>query len=683
MLVAACAALSAFGGWRFGRASAPIHGPVVLISVDSLRADRLPVYGHTQGNTPAIDALAADGLIFDRAYSNAPLTLPSHTSLLSGRLPFATGVRNNAGFVVDEGNRMLAEILRDRGYATGAVVSSFALRRATGIDQGFTFFDDGASDAGQIVPQMAATGVGRDDAASEQIAERWLTSTRSPRAFLFLHLFGPHGPRPAAGGAPGTPYDAAVSDADEVVGRLIKYLKANQLYDQSTIILVSDHGEGLGDHGEEAHGLLVYDEALRVPFIVKPAASEESGRRVADVVQLADVAPTVLDLARAPVPGDLAGRSLAPLIEGDDELPARGVYAESMYPHYAFGWSGLTTVTDGRFRYIAPSPAGPLGQEGAELFDHETDPREQTNLLGVSEPAALATLRADLERFTSNAAMPSPAAVSAEDHERFEALGYVGASAFAVMPPTVTSGDGRVRPASAKATAVRRSPSEGGRTRPTPPVHPRDKTRLLNTWREAVTKGLERDWTGALTSLKAALELEPVNADLWAEVARFAVSAGRHDAALAALKKLDGLDPSPTVTSYLDARTLQSRGRHQQAAAAFELALAAQAEPGARTIAGVRSGAAESLAKLYRYEEAEHLFLDEVRRFPHNAKARAGLASLYQTTLRNDEAAVVLAELIRLIPTAEAHDLAARVWTALGQPKEAAAARIEARRLGR
>ena len=642
MLVAACAALAAFGGWRFGRASAPIHGPVVLISVDSLRADRLPVYGHTQGHTPAIDALAADGIIFDRAYANAPLTLPSHTSLLSGRLPFATGVRNNAGFVVDEGNRMLAEMLRDRGYATGAVVSSFALRSATGINQGFTFFDDGAADAGQGVPQMDATGAWRDDAASEQIAERWLTSTRSPRAFLFLHLFGPHRPRPTVGGAPGTPYDAAVSDADEVVGRLVKYLKANQLYDQSTIILVSDHGEGLGDHGEEAHGLLVYDEALRVPFIVKPAASEDSGRRVADVVQLADIVPTVLDLARAPVPSDLDGRSLTPLIEGDD-FPARVVYSESMYPHYAFGWSGLTTVTDGRFRYITPSgPEDPA--VGAELFDHETDPREQTNLLGVSEPTALATLRADLKRFTSNAALPSPAAVSAEDHQRYEALGYVGASAFAVMPPTVTSGDSRVRPASAKATAVRRSPSEGGRTRSAPPVHPRDKTRVLNIWREAVAKGLERDWTGALTSLKAALELEPVNADLWAEVARFAVSAGRHDAALAALKTLDGLDPSPTVTSYLDARALQSRGRHQQAAAAFELALAAQAEPGARTIAGVRSGAAESLAKLYRYEEAEHLFLDEVTRFPHNARARAGLASLYQATQRHDEAAAVLGQ---------------------------------------
>lgn len=652
MLVAACAALAAFGGWRFARASAPIHGPVVLISVDSLRADRLPIYGHAQGNTPAIDALAADGLIFDRAYSNAPLTLPAHTSLLSGRLPFATGVRNNAGFVVDEGNRMLAEILRDRGYATGAVVSSFALRRAAGIDQGFTFFDDGASDAGQGVPQLDATGVRRDDAASEQIAERWLTSTRSPRAFLFLHLFGPHGPRRTVGGIRGTPYDAAVSDTDEVVGRLVTYLKANQLYDQSTIILVSDHGEGLGDHGEEAHGLLVYDEALRVPFIVKPAASEESGRRVADVVQLADIAPTVLDLARAPVPADLAGRSLTPLIEGDDEFPARVVYAESMYPHYAFGWSGLTTVTDGRFRYIAPFPA-PVSSEGVELFDHQTDPREQKNLLGAREPAALAALRAALERFTSNAAMPIPTAVPAEDHQRYEALGYVGASTFAVVPPT----------------------------RPTPPAYPRDKTRVVNTWREAVAKGLEGDWTGALTGLTAAIELEPINPDLWAEVARVAVLAGRHDAALAALKKLEGLDPSPTVTSYLEARTLQSRGRHQQAAAAFELALAGQAEPGARTIAGVRSGAAESLAKLYRYEEAEHLFLDEVRRFPHNARARAGLASLYQTTLRNDEAAVVLAELIHEIRTAEALDLAARVWTALGQPKEAAAARAEARRL--
>ena len=179
---------------------------------------------------------------------------------------------------------------------------------------------------------MDMPGAWRDAATAEQVAERWLRSTGTPRAFLFLHLFGPHRPRRASDAPDGSAYDGAVSEADEVVGRLVKYLKANQLYDQSTIILLSDHGEGLGDHGEEAHGLLVYDEALRVPLIIKPAASEASGRRVSALVQLADIAPTVLDLAKAPVPDDLAGQSLTPLLAGDNAFPARIVYSESMYP---------------------------------------------------------------------------------------------------------------------------------------------------------------------------------------------------------------------------------------------------------------------------------------------------------------------------------------------------------------
>ena len=489
----------------------------------------------------------------------------------------------------------------------------------------------------------------------EPVAERWLRSTGTPRAFLFLHLFGPHRLRRPSEASDGNAYDDSVSEADEAVGRLVKYLKANQLYDQSTIILLSDHGQGLGDHGEEAHGLLVYDEALRVPLIVKPAASEESGRRVSALVQLADITPTVLDLAKAPVPDDLAGQSLAPLLSGDNGFDARIVYSESMYPHYAFGWSGLATVTDGRFRYIVPFPAGSPDLAGAELYDHDNDPREQTNLAGENAPPALAGLKDVLVRLTSSAAVPGRTAVSAEDHERYESLGYVGSTRSTFQTTASVHGDAR--------------------------VHPRDRTRLVNTWRDAMARALERDWSGALVSLETALALEPAHADLWGEVAMLSVAAGRHNDALAAVKALDALDPTPAVASYIEARGLQAHGRHQQAVVAFELALAGQEEPGARAIPGMWSGTAESLIRLYRYEEAEYLFLEEARRFPTNARAWAGLASLYEATERHDEAAAVLSALVSQLPTAEANHLAARVWTALGQPTQAAAASSEARRL--
>jgi len=173
------------GGWRYARASAPLAGPIVLVSIDTLRADHLPAYGYRGVRTPAIDALAADGVVFDRAYSHAPQTLPAHTALLSGRLPFETGVRDNVGFTVKNGERLLPQMLRERGYTTAGVVSAYVLRKETGLNQGFDFFD------GEMPPSSPELSIGqvqRDGGESEKIAERWLEANGSGRALLFLHL---------------------------------------------------------------------------------------------------------------------------------------------------------------------------------------------------------------------------------------------------------------------------------------------------------------------------------------------------------------------------------------------------------------------------------------------------------------------------------------------------------------
>ncbi len=191
ILVALGAAAAAVGGWRYARASAPVSGPIILVSIDTLRADHLPVYGYTRVRTPAIDALAADGVVFDRAYSHAPQTLPAHTAMLSGRLPFETGVRDNVGFVVKPGERLLPQLLRERGFTTGGIVSAYVLRKETGIGQGFDFFD------GEMPPSSPELSIGqvqRDGMASETIAEHWLDAQRSSRVFLFLHLYEPHKP---------------------------------------------------------------------------------------------------------------------------------------------------------------------------------------------------------------------------------------------------------------------------------------------------------------------------------------------------------------------------------------------------------------------------------------------------------------------------------------------------------
>ena len=414
VLVALGTTLAAVAGWRFARASAPVSGPIVLVSIDSLRADALPAYGSKKVQTPALDALAADGVVFDRAYAHAPLTLPAHVALLSGRLPTETGVRDNVGASVPESLRLLSSMLADRGYATGGVVSSYALRKATGISNGFTFFDDElqpAESAGPAPSREAATAehqgaagaapeapiVSRDGAESERRAERWLSGTGSARAFLFLHLDEPHAPyTPPDAFAHVGAYEGEVAYADDLVGRLVAYLKKQQLYDESTIIVVGDHGESLGAHGEPEHGLLVLDDTVRVPLIIKRAGAEGRGTRIGELVQHVDIVPTILDLVNAPVPGGLSGRSLRPLFAGVS-LGPRVAYSESVFPATQFGWTAQRTVTDGRFRYVS----GPTPQ----LFDLEQDPESRTNI-SASHPEDVTRLAKALESFEATKVLP-------------------------------------------------------------------------------------------------------------------------------------------------------------------------------------------------------------------------------------------------------------------------------------
>ncbi len=646
-LVALSAALAAAGGWRYARASAPVSGPIILVSVNSLRADHLPVYGYTKARTPAIDRLAADGVVFERAYSHAPQTLPAHASILSGRLPFDTGVRDNVGFAVRDSDRLLAEILRDRGYATGAIVSTFELREASGIAQGFAFFDDTMAAASLDV---ALGDVERDGHESERIAERWLDSVGTERAFLFLQIQEPRAlyTRIRTSSTPAelpefSPYDAGVAAADDVVGHLVRYLKAHQLYDQSTILLLSDHGEGLGEHGEQAHGLFLYEEALHIPLIVKQAAGQGAGRRVKDLVQQVDLLPTILDLAKAPIPGNARGRSLKAILDGTGRLSGRSIYSESFFGQYHFGWAGLTAVTDGAYRYInAPRE---------ELYDLQQDPGEQRNLaLDPAHAETLAALRDRLNQLDARVSLPAPNDVSQEDRERFAALGYVGET------------DG--------------APSAE-------PLDPKDGVGIVETYRTAVDLGVSRQWTQAIQTLQPILRHQPASADVWRQVGRLAARAGRLEQALDAYKHVAALepddlasqavvhelaarialarrdlvgarrqarlanerDPSRPIAAFIEGRVLFDRGRYVAALSQFERAAAGLAQTHGRPIADLHAYMAETLNRLGGSVDAEAEFLKELADFPENTRARAALAVLYQETGRTSEAAGAVADL--------------------------------------
>ncbi|HEX9668671.1 MAG TPA: sulfatase-like hydrolase/transferase [Thermoanaerobaculia bacterium] len=390
--------------------------PVVLISIDTLRSDHLPAYGYQGVETPAIDALRRDGVLFERAYSHYPLTLPSHASILTGLLPPDHGVRDNTGYTLDlEKVPFLPRKLKKLGYATGGAVSSYVLRGQTGLGPGFDFYED------SIETKRGAPLGGQQRPGSEtlRLASDWLGTAAKGKFFLFFHIYEPHTPY-----APPEPfasryadkYDGDIAAADAIVGRLVARLRELDVYDEALVVLLSDHGEGLGDHGEQEHGIFLYREALQVPLLLKLPGARRAGETVAAPAQLVDVLPTVLAMVGAQVPEAAQGR---PLLGLAAETAPRPIYAETWFARLHMGWSELTSVIEGERHFIsAPTP---------ELYDLAADPRERRNVL-TRERRAYAALRDQLERFAKPLAKPEE--VDPETAQKLAALGYLASPAL-------------------------------------------------------------------------------------------------------------------------------------------------------------------------------------------------------------------------------------------------------------
>jgi len=342
------------------------QAPVILISIDTLRSDRLPIYGYAGIKTPNLDQFAADSIVFERAYSQSPLTLPSHASLFTGLLPPDHGVRDNSFYEVSQELTTLAERLSAEGFATGGVVSSVILGSRTGIHQGFQFYEsDLRDDRGGALSS-------RSGAESVQIALRWLTGQPEGKAnFLFLHLFEPHTPyqppEPYAGMASNA-YDGEIVYTDALLGQFFDGLKALGLYRKSLIVLVSDHGEGLNDHGEAEHGILLYREAIQVPFVMKLPQAVRAGTRVEKPVMLVDIKPT-LEKMLGLTPGKGAGKDL---FSKDVDWQKRPLFAETRYPFNNFGYPAGQSVIRGDYHFLRYSDE--------ELYQMMADPQERVNL---------------------------------------------------------------------------------------------------------------------------------------------------------------------------------------------------------------------------------------------------------------------------------------------------------------
>ncbi|MGO8815212.1 MAG: sulfatase-like hydrolase/transferase [Terriglobia bacterium] len=410
--------------------------PVILISVDTLRADHLSCYGYSRLETPHIDSLVHGGTLFEEISSQVPITLPSHVSLFTSTYAFANGVRENAEVLVP-GAATLATVLAAHGYSTAAFIGGFSLDRRYGLAQGFGTYDSpfdsrvikGALDLKRPAPQVL------------NAAEGWLEKNSGHPFLLFVHLFDLHQPYdpPAAYStrAPQSEYDQELAYVDDSLGGLFDFLAKLGLDRRALVVLFSDHGESLGEHGENTHGYFIYRSTVHVPLIFHWPRAEESGSskletrnstrassfqfRVSAPAGLIDVAPTILSFLGIPAPASFCGHSLLDLAKGGDS-PPRDVYSESSYAHDKFGWAALSSLRQGNYQYIdAPRP---------ELYDLKRDPAELHNLL-PAQTALAASFRERLAAFVATfhsapgLRRQKSAPVAKESAESLRSLGYL------------------------------------------------------------------------------------------------------------------------------------------------------------------------------------------------------------------------------------------------------------------
>lgn len=675
---------------RGGEASHYDGAPVILISVDTLRSDHLPAYGYQGVQTPAVDALRRDSILFQSAWSHCPMTLPSHVSIFTGLLPTGHGVRNNVGYRLDpQKHRTLARILREHGYRTGAAVSSYVLRSETRIDDGFDSYDDS-------IPVAASGAISEHQRSGFETlkgAKRWLAAESARPPFLFFHIYEPHAPY-----APPEPfrsryanaYDGEIAASDAIVGQLIESLKRRGVYDRAIVIFLSDHGEGLMDHGEDQHGILLYREALQVPLMIKLPRSDRRGETIAQPVQLADVFSTILVLTGLQ-------KGPAPLLNPGKPKP---IYAETLYPRIHLGWSELRSLVDSRYHYIeGPKP---------ELYDLTVD-REEKRDLASSQRRVLA------ERRTAMAAFPaqieSIGAVDPEEAAKLAALGYIGTAK--------------------------------NRTGPLP--NPRDQIGQIDEIKAAFALADQRRFDQAVPAFRRLLEANPRLSDAWSKLGEILIAGGRYDEAITAyktaiaeserfspdlalglgfayLKSGDAMQAvehaglamatSPREAHELTARALIEQHRYreaaeharaavdagdrqptsllllaevQRAAGAYAEALSTieragqrSAELGVPHLYGADYLRGDLLARMDRPAEAAVAYRDEIAQFPEHLQSYANLAVIEFIEGRPRQANATLEEMGRHNPHRGAWELAAKTLAAFGD--RAGAARWRARR---
>jgi arylsulfatase A-like enzyme/Flp pilus assembly protein TadD len=416
---------------------------VVLITIDTLRADHVGCYGYKHIKTPNIDGLAADGVRFERAFAVVPVTLPSHSSMLTGTYPMLSGMHDFSGNKLSPLQPTLASVLKQAGYQTGAVIGSAVLDSRFGLNQGFDFYYDhfefSRLDEANL-DQMERPGNVVADVALNWLEKDWLAKNPQKKFFLWMHLYDPHfpyhPPEPYSREYAAKPYDGEIAFADEQVGRLLRFLKEKGIYQNTVIVLCGDHGESLGEHGEKTHGFFIYNATMRVPLIIHlpeqlPGRLPEktAARTLADPVSLVDLMPTVLSAVGLQIPPQVQGRSLLPEIRPDPSAPdvqanrERTLYGETFLPRIHFNWSELRGSENTKYHFIdAPRP---------ELYDLAKDPDEVHNLFAEKKAVAEemhSKLVSMIGDYSAGKELAEKTGLDPALMERLKSLGYAGFS---------------------------------------------------------------------------------------------------------------------------------------------------------------------------------------------------------------------------------------------------------------
>ncbi len=627
---------AALVGWLLLRRSGPLGGlpnglapgdlNVLLITLDTTRADRLGCYGARGVETPNLDALAARGTRFSRAVAPVPLTLPSHTSLMTAELPGMHGVRDNGGFRVGAEKLTLAEVLAEKGWATGGFVSAYVLDHRWGIAQGFsTYFDD--FDLAKFKTMSMGDIQRRGDATVER-ALSWIGERGAKEKFFaWVHLYDPHSPyeppEPYASRYAGHPYNGEIAWTDELVGRLLAGLEKRGLTSRTIVAVIADHGESLGEHGEHGHGFFIYEPTTRVPLLLAGPYPALSGREVGAVVQNVDLAPTLLELVGLGGPGarlEGQGRSLVPLLgaatrRSTARAPDPG-YSEAFYPRFHYGWSELRSLRTERWHFIeAPRP---------ELYDLEADPGELKNLAST-ERRTVADLRARLaaldreidaaiEKEAAGRKSPGQSAAPIEEDEetlrKLAALGYVGSmgdaaagKSFRELPDPKDRLD--------VYNLMTRAREELSSGKPDAAIATYDQVLakdpdVIDAWfGRGNARFQKRQWEAAAADFQQTLARRADHDYAMIGLADTLVARGRIDDAVLGYRKFLEQDPSNAQITYRLAQVLLDDGRDGEAEEWFGRTIAiepatARAEVGRAVVAFRRQNFAGAKAALTR-----------------------------------------------------------------------------------